>query len=63
MPAGKPAGVACVNLDPVTLLCRLWGGVDYPAVCRDFRATADGCGRDRDEALRLLTCLERDSRP
>ena len=58
MPAGKPAGVACVNLDPDSFLCRLWGSPLYPDTCRQFRAEPEVCGADRDEALGLIARLE-----
>lgn len=62
MPDGKAAGVRCVNLDPAGL-CRLWGGPDYPEVCRRFVAEPAVCGSHRGEALELLTVLEADTRP
>ena len=61
MPNGKPAGVVCVNLDPDSFLCRIWGSVDYPEVCRRFRAMPDTCGSDRAEALELIARLEMES--
>jgi hypothetical protein len=61
MPNGKPAGVACVNLDADTGLCRIWGTADYPDVCRRFGADEDTCGSSRDEALVLIARLEAES--
>ena len=58
MPNGKPAGVACINLDPNTHLCTIWGREDYPDVCRRFRAEEATCGSSRAEALALLQVLE-----
>jgi hypothetical protein len=58
MPDGKPAGVACVNLDPASRLCRVWHTDRYPGVCRDFRAEPAVCGASREEALRLIGELE-----
>jgi hypothetical protein len=63
MPDGKAAGERCVNLDPATFLCRLWGSVDYPEVCRRFAADAAVCGASRAEALELLAVLEEASSP
>lgn len=63
MPDGKPAGVICVNLDPATRRCRIWGQPDYPEVCRRFPAAVDTCGASRVEALVLLGDLEADTRP
>lgn len=58
MPKGKPAGVPCANLDPVSYQCRIWGQPDYPRACRNFTAEPDVCGSDRGEALALITVLE-----
>ncbi len=63
MPDGKPAGVACVNLDPRSGECRIWGTPEYPAVCRAFTATAELCGTSRDEALERLSELESVTKP
>ncbi len=63
MPAGKPAGVACVNLDPESRRCLIWETADYPALCRRFQPAPDVCGTSRQEALRLIGDLERDTRP
>lgn len=57
MPNGKPAGVRCVNLTE-HYTCSLWGGPDYPPVCRDFPADREVCGGDRAEALALLASWE-----
>lgn len=61
MPDGKPAGVMCANLDPVSYLCRLWGTEQYPDTCRRFRAEPAVCGTSREEALVLIECLEGDT--
>jgi hypothetical protein len=58
MPRGKPAGVMCVNLDPASHRCRIWGRDNYPEVCRRFSAEPAACGSSRDEALQLLNLLE-----
>ena len=58
MPQGKKAGERCVNLDPRSLLCGLWGTDAYPDVCRRFAPEEDVCGTTRDEALGLITILE-----
>ena len=62
MPEGKPAGVPCVNLDPATLDCRLWGGPDYPELCRAFPPHPDSCGDSPEQAMRLIGDLEAASR-
>ena len=58
MPHGKPAGVRCVNLDADNL-CRLWGTTRYPDVCRRFAADPAVCGQTREQAIVLLTVMER----
>jgi uncharacterized protein len=63
MPEGKPAGVRCVNLDPQTLLCRIWGSSEYPAVCRGLTPQPEMCGGSRDEAIAYLEELERATAP
>jgi hypothetical protein len=60
MPHGKPAGVRCVNLDD-DHRCRLWGTAQYPDVCRRFAADIAVCGETRDEAMVLLTVMERET--
>ena len=57
MPLGKPAGVRCVNLDAGNL-CVLFGLPERPAVCGQFQADIDVCGKDNDEAIRLIGWLE-----
>jgi len=59
MPGGKPAGVRCVNLDPVTFFCRIWNTPEYPEVCRNLRPEPQMCGASREEAMVNLTELER----
>jgi Fe-S-cluster containining protein len=63
MPEGKPAFAACVNLDPGTLRCRIWGTPDYPSVCREFTAKEENCGTSAAEAIAILTRLERVTTP
>lgn len=57
MPAGKPAGVACVQLDE-TLRCRLFGKPERPVFCVSLRPGPEMCGASRDEALAYLAALE-----
>lgn len=57
MPNGKPAGVACVHLTP-DQACHLWGDPGRPRVCAEFLPEPDICGRDRDQALRLIAVME-----
>lgn len=62
MPAGKPAGVRCVQLDEYEG-CRLFGRLERPAVCASLQPSADMCGASRDQALRWLSALEANTRP
>ena len=62
MPDGKPAGARCVNLDAGGF-CRLWGGPDYPEVCRKFTPALSVCGSNAGEALRLIATMEAATRP
>lgn len=63
LPGGKPAGVVCPALDRASGCCTVWGGPDYPPVCRAFTATAELCGVSRAEALDRLAALERATAP
>lgn len=62
MPAGKPAGVRCVQLTPDNL-CRLFGRPDRPAVCVRLRPNVEMCGQTAGEALAWLDALELATRP
>ena len=62
MPHGKPAGVACVQLDD-QLRCRLFGKPGRPAFCASLRPGPDMCGGSRVEAMAMLGELERSTRP
>ncbi len=62
MPGGKPAGVACVQLDEA-LRCRLFGRPERPAVCASLRPGPEMCGGSRDEAMRWLSMLETATAP
>ncbi|AIN59477.1 MULTISPECIES: YkgJ family cysteine cluster protein [Pseudomonas] len=57
MPQGKPAGERCLHLN-VENLCALFGKPERPQVCGGFKAEADICGNDRDEAIRIIGWLE-----
>jgi len=62
MPNGKPAGVACVQLDE-QLRCRLFGRPERPAFCASLRPEMEMCGGSRAEAMMRLDELERLTRP
>jgi hypothetical protein len=57
MPNGKPAGVACVNLNQ-DYSCGLFGKADRPALCDSFQAEQSVCGNNREQALHLIAVLE-----
>lgn len=62
MPAGKPAGVRCVQLSPDNR-CMLFGRPERPAVCVSLRPSPDMCGSDAAEAMANLIRLEQLTRP
>ncbi len=62
MPAGKPAGTPCVNLD-AEFRCRIFGAPERPAVCGSLRPSPGMCGSCRAEALEYLAELERKTAP
>jgi len=62
MPAGKPAGVRCVQLTESNL-CRLFGRPERPLVCVRLRPCEEMCGPDAAAALAYLEELERATRP
>ena len=62
MPHGKPAGIACVNLDD-DLRCRLFGRPERPTFCASLRPQASMCGAVREEAFSILDALERATAP
>ncbi len=57
MPEGKKAGQRCIQLDDNNL-CLLFGLAERPALCEQFKAEAEVCGNDRQQALILITQLE-----
>jgi hypothetical protein len=62
MPAGKPAGVRCVQLDDQDR-CRLFGRPERPSVCASLQPVASMCGASREQAMHFLTALERATQP
>ncbi len=58
MPDGKPAGVTCIHLKE-DYSCAIYE--DRPKVCRDFKAEELVCGNSREEALAILSRLEKES--
>lgn len=62
MPAGKPAGVRCVQLDDADR-CRLFGRPERPAVCASLQPHPTMCGSTRADAIAWLSALERRTTP
>ena len=62
MPAGKPAGVRCVQLTEDNR-CLLFGRAERPRVCVELRASVEMCGETDAAAMIYLTELERRTRP
>lgn len=58
MPNGKPAGVACIHLTE-DYLCALFDKPERPLVCSGFQAEPEICGESREEALFILSELEK----
>jgi Fe-S-cluster containining protein len=62
MPLGKPAGVACVQLD-AQWRCRLFGRPERPAVCGSLQPSLEMCGSDRRHAMLWLQRLDAATTP
>jgi Fe-S-cluster containining protein len=62
MPAGKPAGVRCVQLTDDNR-CRLFGLPERPVVCANLRPMKEMCGETTEEALVYLAYLEQATAP
>ena len=62
MPEGKPAGIACVQLDE-HLRCKLFGKPERPAFCASLRPGLEMCGSRREDAMVWLTELEQATQP
>ena len=59
MPNGKAAGEICVHLDRDTMQCRIWQTKHYPSTCQNFQAEAWVCGSSREEAITIISELEK----
>lgn len=62
MPDGKPAGVRCIQLTD-TNTCKLFGSPERPAVCENLQSAPDICGTGTEEAMALISALERATIP
>ena len=56
MPEGKEAGVRCINLTD-DYRCSVYNDHGYPKVCAGFNAEPEFCGKDREEAMKILGSL------
>jgi len=62
MPAGKPAGVRCVQLDEANR-CRIFGRPERPAFCGGLQPSREMCGETNEQAMIWLASLERATAP
>ena len=62
MPAGKPAGVRCIQLSEDNR-CLLFGKPQRPAVCGGLRADREMCGESAADAIAYLNRLEAATAP
>lgn len=62
MPAGKPAGVRCVQLTDDNR-CKLFGRPERPEICNRLQASEEMCGHNAHEALTYLIALEKATAP
>lgn len=60
MEGGKPAGVRCIQLDEADR-CKLFGRPERPAVCGSLTPSPEMCGESREQAMRWLGWLERET--
>ncbi|MBO1519620.1 YkgJ family cysteine cluster protein [Oceanisphaera pacifica] len=58
MPNGKPAGAPCAQL-MADMRCAIFGQPERPAVCASFKAMNDVCGESKDQAIWLISELEK----
>lgn len=58
----KPAGVRCVQLSEDNR-CKIFGHPDRPQVCSSLQPSEDMCGTSREQAMRWLGYMERETRP
>jgi Fe-S-cluster containining protein len=62
MPQGKPAGVACLQLDE-GYRCKVFGQPQRPAFCAGLRPSVEMCGASRAQAMLWLSRLEQATLP
>ena len=61
MPNGKLAGTRCIQLSAHNR-CLIFDDPKRPLVCNQFLANTDECGDSSEEAIRLITQLEINTR-
>lgn len=62
MPNGKPANVLCVQLDE-NFSCKIFNAPERPLVCASLKPSSAMCGNFKDEALKYLLQLEKETAP
>ena len=62
MPAGKPAGVRCAQLDD-DQRCLIFGRPERPPVCASLQPSDEMCGQSRTDAMLFLSTLDRLTAP
>ena len=58
----KPAGVQCIQLSDDNR-CLIFGRPERPTVCSSLKPHEDMCGGSREQAMRWLGMLERETSP
>lgn len=58
----KPAGVRCIQLSDDNR-CLIFGRPERPTVCSSLKPHEDMCGETREQAMRWLGMLERETSP
>ena len=58
LPNGKPAGMRCPHLTDGNL-CSIFKSPERPAVCDGFKAERLFCGDTNEEAIKILTSIEK----
>jgi len=58
MPNGKAAGVRCINLDNNNK-CMIFESSERPQVCRDYRPDKIFCGNNFEDAMKILSDIEK----
>lgn len=56
MPHGKPANTPCIHLNE-DYSCGIYNHPDRPKACDAFKAEEQFCGKNREEAIKILSSL------